>query len=117
MTTAERSVLQTEDGMQVQARLAIVTLRHLALFIDIDRLVSLCNKIEPAHSRFRERADRRHGSTGDFLAIGKLGDGLEGLFSMIENEDKSSLDAVLKRLRFDRLFRADALFAARQPDL
>ena len=95
MTTAERTILQAEHGVQMQAGLAVVALcdvaeqaQNLALLVHLDRLVFLGGEIKPADLCLRECSDRGHRGARDLLPIGKLLNGSEGFFSLIEDQDK-----------------------------
>ena len=72
MTAANRVVLQAEHRMQMQTRAAVIALRdvadqvqHLALLVNLNRLVFPGGEIEPAYFCLRECSDRRYRSAGD----------------------------------------------------
>jgi hypothetical protein len=65
MTTAERTILQAEHRVQMQAGLAVAALcdvaeqaQNLALLVHLDRLVFFCTEIKPTDLGSRKRPNR-----------------------------------------------------------
>src|SRR5579863_4914587 len=95
---SQRTVLQTEHRVQVQAGLSVIALRDvphqahdLTLLIDADRLVFLRGQVEPANFGVGERTDSDYRRAVDLFTIGELGDGLGGLLALVEDQDEYAL--------------------------
>src|SRR5262249_15022446 len=97
-----------EHGMHVHAGPAVVADRdvaqkaqRLALAVDLDRLVGLPGKVEPADGRALEGADRRERGGVEPGGGGEGGDGGKGLLPGVEDEHICAFTGILPdELRF-----------------
>jgi hypothetical protein len=105
VTSPHAAVAQSEHSVEMQAGLAVVSLRdvaeqtqYLALLVDGDWIVSLGGEIEPPDLGAFERSDRRDRCPLDGVLIRKSRDRRESFFTLIQDQDE--YPAVIFRSQF-----------------
>src|ERR1700730_5499120 len=97
MPSSHGAVTKPEYSVEMQAGLAVVSLRYVteqtqyfALLIDGNRNVPLGGEIKPPDLGALERPDRRDRCRGDCPLIRKRSHRCESLFALIQDQDERS---------------------------